>query len=167
MTRRGSLVYYLAAWAVGCFAITLMLWVKDLIALGSAAFARNISFELIGLYFYSCLCGAFVTLFGAFVLRRIMATVKSPTAVHWIVTGAIVAAVSVEGFSRVGNYLEPLVSRRHGGIEAASFLLFLGAQAIVDRGWWLVIPAGAMTAYVLYRIDRVFQPRVEEADANA
>ena len=32
MTRRGTLAYYLAAWVIGCFVISLLQWIGEAVA---------------------------------------------------------------------------------------------------------------------------------------
>jgi hypothetical protein len=166
MTRRGSLAYYLAAWVIGCFSITVALWIRELIVHGFDS-PGGYAFVLLGLSFYSLIFGAFLALLGGFLLRNLMNAVKGATAMHWVAAGAMLAPVMVVGTNWVANSLVPFVLTDLPPLvkiyQAGEFFLFLGAQTIVEKGWWLSIPAGAATAYPLYRIERAFAPKEASA----
>jgi len=40
-------------------------------------------------------------------------------------------------------------------------LLTYGPKTVVEAGWWLAIPAGAATAYLLSHVQRAFGPQAE------
>lgn len=166
MTRRGSLAYYLAAWVIGCFSITVAVWIRELVVHGFDS-PGSYAFMLLGFSFYSLIFGAFLALLGGFLLRKLMRAVKGATAVHWVAAGALLAPAMVVGVDRVANYSVGLVPTNVPPLikvyQACQFFLFLGARTIVERGWWLSIPAGAATAYPLYRIERAFAPKKASA----
>jgi hypothetical protein len=44
MTRRGSLIYYLAAWALGCFFMVVVVWCWDLTTVSRQDLVREADF---------------------------------------------------------------------------------------------------------------------------
>jgi len=153
MTRSGSLAYYLTAWICGCFFMSLSVWTKDLFGVAANnAFSTRSVFGLIFFYFYGLVFGAIAALTGAFLLRRVMAALKCMTASHWAVAGAILAPAVIAILGLWG---------RHVGIDEQSGMrvvriITFGPKIVVEAGWWLAIPAGATTAYLLCRVQRAF-----------
>ena len=152
MTRRGSLIYYLAAWALGCFFMVVVVWCDDLLQAASPDRLREATEGFLTLIVYGYLFGAPTALLFGLLLRRIMLALKCKTPLHWALVGAILAPslVGALGFA----------SRRAAGLLAQEYatvlFLFVGPEAILRLGWWLAIPAGAATAYYLGRIERAF-----------
>jgi hypothetical protein len=117
-------------------------------------------------YFFSLMLGFVPTLFIAFLLRHAAALLGRQNVAIWIVAGAIIPAslvAIVGGWARnamavphSGTFPEALVSALAGGLVLAS-----------AEGWWLTVPAGAATAYILYRIDRAFAPQSSPSDQAA
>jgi len=155
MTRRGSLIYYLSAWILGCFFMSLAIWIRD--AAGSNALFVSVRrfdsiFGLIFFYFYGLILGAFAAMLGAFSLRRIMRALKCKTPSHWAVAGAILMPVVVVTLGWLERRFDVTL---HPG-ERLMTLLTLGPKTVLEAGWWLAVPAGAVTAYLLGRIERAF-----------
>jgi hypothetical protein len=156
MTRSGSLAYYLTAWICGCFFMSLIVWVRDLFgATADNAFSTHSVFGLIFFYFYGLVFGAVAALVGGFLLRRVMTALKCKTPSHWAVAGAILAPAVIAVLGLWG---------RHVGIDGQSGMRALriitfGPKIVVETGWWLAIPAGAATAYLLCRVQRAFAPQ--------
>jgi hypothetical protein len=156
MTRRGSLAYYLAAWICGCFFMTVAICIKDRNALAGANFSAAV--RLMYFYFFSLILGFVPVLLIAFLLRHAAALLGRQNVAIWIAAGAIIPAslIAIVGawarnamaLTHSGPFPEVLVSALTGGLVLAS-----------AEGWWLAIPVGAATAYVLYRIDRAFAPQ--------
>jgi hypothetical protein len=157
MTRRGSLIYYLAAWALGCFFLVLAVWCENLILVSSQDLMREATEGFLTLIVYGYLFGAPTALLFGLLLRRIMLALKCRTPMHWALAGAILAPLVVVALG-VG-------SRRAGMVLPTNYasLLFplLGAEAVLRAGWWLTIPAGFATGYYLGRIQRAFAPVAE------
>jgi hypothetical protein len=159
MTQRGSLIYYLTAWICGCFFMSLAIWTKDLwgAVTGPSSRSRE-AFGVLFFYFYGLVFGALAVLIGAFLLRRIMTLLKCKNPMHWAVAGAILAPLLIGGLGAwgaragAGQRLEP---------RLLSFLL-LGPTMVVQAGWWLAIPAGAATGFLLCRVQRAFAPQPGE-----
>ena len=55
MTRRGSLIYYLAAWALGCFFMVLAVWFQNLILISSQDLMREATEGFLTLIVYGYL----------------------------------------------------------------------------------------------------------------
>ena len=152
MTRRGSLIYYLAAWALGCFFMVSVVWCRAMIGVPSQDFWREGAKGFLLLMMYGYLFGAPIALLYGLVLRRIMVALKCKTPLHWATVGALLAPVVIVALSYGSRSAARVLPR-----EYASLLFpLVGAEAILHVGWWLTIPAGAATAYYLGRIQRAF-----------
>ena len=153
MTRRGSLIYYLAAWALGCFFMVLVLWCaaefwgfsREILSGGAEGFLAFI--------FYGYLVGAPTALLFGLLLRRIMMALKCRTPMHWAIAGGILAPLLVVVLAAV---CRSAASHVPPAYYAAAVYPVAAAQAIVEVGWWLTIPAGFATGYYLGRIQRAF-----------
>jgi hypothetical protein len=157
MTRRGSLIYYLAAWALGCFFMVLAVWCQNMILTSSRDLMREATEGFLTLIVYGYLFGAPTALLFGLLLRRIMSALKCKTPMHWAIAGAILAPLVVVALgigSRRAAHLLP------SDYEAILFPL-VGAENVLRAGWWLPIPAGAATGYYLGRIQRAFAPQPE------
>ena len=156
MTRSGSLAYYLTAWICGCFFMSLAVWTKDLFGTtADNAFSAHSIFGLIFFYFYGLVFGAIAALVGAFLLRRVMAALKCITPGHWAIAGAMLAPVVLTILGLWGRHIG---MGERNGISFLRIVLY-GPKIVVDTGWWLAIPAGAATAYLLCRVQRAFAPQ--------
>src|SRR5580700_11142079 len=162
MTRRGSLIYYLAAWALGCFFMVVVVWCDDMILVSSQDRLREATEGFLTLIVYGYLFGAPTALLFGLLLRRIMLALKCKTPLHWAVEGAILAPLVVVTLG-IGSRRAALVLPANC---AALLFPFVGSEAVLRVGWWLAIPAGATTAYYLGRIQRAFAP-VADTTASA
>lgn len=165
MTRRGSLVYYLAAWILGCFFMSTSIWIKDLWGPPLMQMGSRQAFGMLLFYVYSLSFGASTALLGAFLLRRLMALLKCKTPAHWAGVGAILAPVLIGILGTWGRH----ASSGTGSRPAPRLLAFVtfGPMTVLEAGWWLAVPAGAATAYLLCRIHRAFLPEPQEPPSNA
>ena len=159
MTRRGSLIYYLAAWALGCFFMVLAVWCQNLIFTPSQDWMRAATEGFLTLIVYGYLFGAPTALAFGLLLRRIMLALKCKTPLHWAVGGAILAPLLV-GALVMGSRRAALALP---GEYASLLEQFVGSEAVLRSGWWLTIPAGFATGYYLGRIQRAFAPQPEPA----
>jgi hypothetical protein len=156
MTRSGSLAYYLTAWICGCFFMSLAVWARDLFgATADNAFSSHSAFGLIFFYFYGLVFGAIAAIAGAFLLRRIMTALKCITPSHWAVAGAILAPIVI---AILGVWGKRIGTEGQGGMRALRAITY-GPMTVFEAGWWLPIPAGAATAYLLCRVQRAFAPQ--------
>jgi len=154
MTRRGSLVYYLSAWILGCFFMSAGVWIKD--QWGFVKISRSVP-EISGLLFftfYGLILGAVPALIVGFLLRKVASLLKCKTPAHWAIFGAILLPLLV-------GALETLLRLAPATGERAEWILSWftsGPHIVIITGWWLAIPAGAITGYFLGRIQRAFAP---------
>jgi hypothetical protein len=163
MTRRGTLVYYLSAWILGCFFMSVLVWIKDTY---SSTFNHPFSDFALGLlyfYFFGLICGALTSLLAAFLLRQTMSALKCKTPSHWAVAGAIITLLVIEVLGMWGRYI---AVHQRGGMGLLEALTF-GAKTVLDAAWWLAILAGAITAYFLCRIQRAFAPQQTAVSVSA
>jgi hypothetical protein len=154
MTRRGTLVYYLSAWILGCFFISLLVWIKDTFFATSTYRFADFAFGLLYFYFFGLIAGAFAALLGGFLLRRIMIALKCKTPSHWALVGAILMPAVIFLLGTWGRH----VAVRQGQTRLVELITF-GPKTVLDASWWLSIPAGAATAFLLCRIQRAFVPQ--------
>ena len=153
MTRRGSLVFYLAAVVVGCFCLTVALWLGGILGTYSLASELHGVPGFLRLYFLGLIFGTFYAVLFAWLLRRLMTRFKCTSAWQWISVGAILPTVLIWV---LGSF------ERIPWVRASVVGLFLaGPSAITQFGGWQAIPAGTATAYVLYLIHRAFEPLAE------
>ena len=165
MTRRGSLIYYLTAWICGCFFMSFAFWIQDLWQFPTVSQRSRDVFGVLFFYFYGLIFGGLAVLIGAFLLRRIMALLKCKTPIHWALAGAILAPALIGALGAWGLRVEN--KQQSIGAWLLSFLL-VGPMMVVRAGWWLAIPAGAATGYLLCRVQRAFAaPQPEAPAANS
>jgi hypothetical protein len=159
MTRRGSLIYYLAAWALGCFFMVLAVWCQNMIVTSSQDLLREATEGFLTLIVYGYLFGAPTALLFGLLLRRIMLALKCKTPMHWAVAGAIVAPLVVVALE-LGSRRATLPLPANYAVLLSQFVV---SGAVLRAGWWLTIPAGFATGYYLGRIQRAFAPQPETA----
>jgi hypothetical protein len=162
MTRRGSLIYYLSAWILGCFFMSLAIWIKDSIGPTQGLTSARSAFGLIFFYFYGLILGALATIVAAFLLRRLMLALKCKTPSHWAITGAVLTPAIAGVLGWLGRRAD---LAGHSGQLLT--LLTTGPKVVLEAAWWLAIPAGAATAYLLCRIERAFATQPEPPKATA
>jgi hypothetical protein len=156
MTRRGSIAYYLAAWACGCVAMSALLWLNERLAGAGLLSAGGQDFLLVT--FDALIFGAVPALLGGFALRHLAQALRFEHAWQWIVAGGALAPTLFAFLSWLARTLE----RSPWGMVGARDFLFLGAETVMRAGWGLAIPAGAFTALILYRTNLAFSARNQE-----
>jgi len=157
MTRRGSLIYYLSAWILGCFFMSLAIWIKDLWGATRMSSGLREAFGIMFFYFYGLVLGALPALIFGFLLRKIAALLKCKTAWHWAIYGAILTPLLVGALGNLGPRLGSVAG---GGWRALDWFTS-GPHIALACGWWLAIPVGAITAFLLCRIQRAFAPETQ------
>lgn len=159
MTRRGSLIYYLSAWILGCFFISLLIWIKDMYAAKLDHPLAGFAVGLLSFSFFGLVSGAPTALIISFLLRRLMSALRCKTPAHWALAGGILAPIVIAIFGTWGRHIsmEP-----PGGARLLGLLTF-GPKTVLEAGWWLAIPAGAGTAFLLCRIERAFAAPTQTA----
>src|SRR4051812_12342170 len=142
MTRRGTLAYYLAAWVVGCFVVSLMAAI--FVDPGAESAPVDGPARLLILYFLALLYGAADILLFAFLLRRVMRLFSSYNLIIWMIAGAVLGAAAVRILLGAGDALvgmSPLTGR---GLISFFLLMFWTApNALRLAGIWQAPVAGA------------------------
>lgn len=154
MTRRGSLIYYLTAWILGCFFMSLSVWTKDMWGAARLSSGMREAFGVLFFNFYGLVFGALSALIGGFLLRRVAALLKCRTPFHWAIFGAALAPALIGVLGTWGRHMD---LAGHPGFRLLSLLTF-GPKTVLEAGWWLAIPAGAATGYFLGKVQRAFDP---------
>jgi hypothetical protein len=162
MTRHGTLAYYLAAWVIGCFIVSLLVWV---IAVASGQPPRAAT--LLEMYFFALVFGAPDALLFAFVLRRIMRWWGTHSLWLWLVAGAGVGFALIMLLAEANtawiNWNAPVTGAIHFFLEA----LLAAPSALRYGGLWQVPIEGAAMAAVLCLVDRAFNPAAGVSGAAA
>lgn len=166
MTRDGSLAYYLAAWACGCFFMSVSLWLTFTIHPGHYnSIAQPGAVQNFWLFcFFGWVLGAGTSILGAFLLRRLAHMLRLRSVTAWMALGSGLIVLLVISLGEMAKWFAPSPT-----VLAALFgyALLQAPATILEAGWWLSIPAGALTALILYRVDRAFSPQVQDAGPAA
>jgi hypothetical protein len=155
MTRRGSLVYYLASWICGGFFLTIAMFLEERarpVEMGIGPSGAGAA--ILTTYFLVLIFGAFLSLLFAFLLRRIMGWMHAERLWEWVSIGVILAlpmAWGVRWASRVTDTIG-----LQGVARQFAVFLFLGVRGIAERHVLLALPVAALTAAVLFLIHRAF-----------
>lgn len=162
MTRHGSLAYYLAAWVCGCFFMPICLLGTPNFPGSASEVPLNVLLRIPFSYFLALMFGAFSSLLFGFLLRRISRWLALSRTWQWLLAGAILAPILI---ALIGSIF--LLPHR----RPMYFLLFIdyAPYSIISGGIgfvWRVIPAGAATAWVLFRIHRAFALPIDGAREN-
>jgi hypothetical protein len=148
MTRSGSIAYYLAAVVCGSFFFTLAHFLIGTEKGSDPDWARAFLFA----FFLGTIFMCIPQILAAFVLRRLAGPLRWTKSWHWAIGGAgvfllvlIVLGIAGAAFDRVA-----------GGSRIASLGPFVFGQATMRSGIWQTLSAGALTALVLYSVQRAF-----------
>lgn len=158
MTRQGTLAYYLAAWVIGCFIVSLLVWG---IAVASGQPPRAAT--LLEMYFFALVFGAVDALLFAFLLRRVMRWWGTHALGPWLAAGAGVGFALVlllaEANSAWIGWNAPVNGSIHFFLDALlAAPSALRYQGLRYGGLWQVPIEGAAMAAVLCLVDRAFNP---------
>lgn len=159
MTRRGSLAYYFAAIVVGCFAATVGFFYFGTLP-GFHGSMRSFSAkDFFLMYFVSLPLGAVSALLFGFLLRRLAAAWRLRHALAWMGLGAVLGAGLTLVLGEMMETATRILSGGSAGFRLLAVLVYLFfAQQLMLPIWGVMLPAGAVTALVLYAIDRAFEP---------
>jgi len=157
MTRRGTLAYYLAAWVIGCFIVSLLQWSGD-------AFAGMIepASDLLTSYFFSLVFGAAAILLFSFLLRRAMRLARTHNLWIWLLSGAVLGLVLM--LVLIGAQSKLLSIQTGEFAEILFGLVLKAADTLSGHNLWQAPVDGAVTALVLCLVDRAFTARNEGAE---
>lgn len=163
MTRRGSLAYYLAAWICGCFFMSASIWVKDMFGASLEAYSARGAGGLLLFSFYGLIFGAVSAFLGAFLLRMLARLARWELAWQWTLAGTVLAPLLLAALGAWGRHAQARPSAAPRWVS----LITYGPSVVLDAGIWLAIPAGAATAFILYRIHRAFVLQAVSAPSAA
>jgi hypothetical protein len=164
MTRRGTLAYYLAAWVIGCFVLSLLAWA---LAAPQEGVPLPAPARLLILYFLSLAYGAVDMLLFALLLRRAMRLWGTHSLWIWAPVGAAVGAALVRLLLWSGDLLVGASPQSGGGPLGYLLLTFWTApNALRLSGIWQAPVGGALTAAVLCLVDRAFNRPAEDNDVK-
>ncbi len=158
MTRRGSLVYYLASWICGGLFLTVAMYLQERAAPeGMGIGPTGAGAAIITTYFLVLIFCAFLSFVFAFLLRLSMDWLHAESLWQWVLAGVILSLPMAWGV-RWASRATDAAGLQGAGRQIAVFL-FLGARGIAENHPLLGLPVAALTAAVLFLIHRAFRRR--------
>ncbi len=155
MTRRGSLAFYMTAVIVGSF---FMSATYHVFALATGAPLDHPFRDYFFAYFLTVMLSMLPLLLMAFVLRRLAIAFRWSVPWPWMLCGAALFLALVQALGRLGVALQSdrlVVEWWRMGL---TFLL-AGPMLAILQPFWLPLPAGTATAFLLYRVHRAFDAK--------
>jgi hypothetical protein len=167
MTRRGSIVYYLAALVVGSFFLAGAYQLRWLgMPLSSAERARGRLYD----YFFGLVFAACTLLLSAYFLRKVTSWLGLKNVWLWVSAGAGVTLATVWTLGGLGTLLLFRMDLPSFLLLPLFYALVGPAMLLKEPFWlplWLPILTGAPTAFVLYKIHRAFEPPMKPVSLDA
>jgi hypothetical protein len=161
MTRRGSLVYYLASWICGGLFLTVAMYLQERASPeGMGIGPSGAGAAIIMTYFLVLTFCAFLSFVFAFLLRLSMIWLRAENLWQWVLAGMILSLPLTWGVRWASHATD--VAGLEGAARQVAVLLFLGLRGIAERHPLLGLPAAALNAAVLFLIHRAF---IEKADS--
>jgi hypothetical protein len=155
MTRRGSLVYYLASWICGGLFLTVAMYLQERASpQGMGMGPTGAGAAIITTYFLVLVFCAFLSVVFAFFLRLSMHLLHAESFWQWVLAG-IVLSIPMVWAVRLASRLMDSSGVEGVGREIA-VLLFLGVRGIAENHPLLGLPVAALNASVLFLIHRAF-----------
>jgi hypothetical protein len=162
MTRRGSLVYYLASWICGGLFLTIAMFIRETVSpAGMGIGPSGAGAAIIMTYFLVLIYCAFLSLLFAFLLRRLMGWLHAEKIWEWALAGmglTLPMAWAVRWASRATDAIE-----LQGAGRQLAIFLFVGVRGIAERHVLLALPVAAATSAVLFLIHRAFSREPESS----
>jgi hypothetical protein len=160
MTRRGSLVYYLASWIIGCFFLTVAMYVQERAAPeGIGIGPSGAGAAILTTYFLVLVFCAFLSVVFAFLLRLSMGWLKAQSVWQWVLAGAILSIPMTWGVRWASRAAD--TAGLEGAARQIAVFLFLGVRGIAEHHPLLGVPVAGLTAAVLFLIHRAFAQKSE------
>ena len=160
MTRRGSLVYYLASWICGGLFLTVVMYLQERASPeGMGIGPTGAGVEIIMTYFLVLVFCAFLSFVFAFLLRLSMVWLRSEKLWQWVLAGAILSLPMAWGVRWASHATD--AAGLEGAARQIAVLLFLGVRGIAEHHPLLGLPAAALNAAVLFLIHRAFAEKAE------
>ncbi len=156
MTRRGSLVYYLASWICGGFFLTIAMFLQEKASpQGMGIGPSGAGAAILTTYFLVLIFCAFLSIVFAFFLRLSMGWLHAEKLWEWALAGIVLSLPMTWGV-RWASRLTDSAGLQGLGQQVAVFL-FLGVRGIAEHHGLLGLPVAAVTAAVLFLIHRAFK----------
>lgn len=160
MTRRGSLVYYLASWICGGLFLTVAMYLQERASPeGMGIGPSGAGAAIITTYFLILVFCAFLSVVFAFFLRLSMRWLHAENLWQWVLAGVILSIPMTWGVRWASHVSD--AAGLQGAAYQVAVLLFLGVRGIAERHPLLGLPAAGLNAAVLFLIHRAFAEKVE------
>jgi hypothetical protein len=160
MTRRGSLVYYLASWICGGLFLTIAMYLQERASPEGMGFGPSgAGAAILTTYFLVLIFCAFLSVVFAFLLRLLMDWLHAESIWQWALAGVVLSIPMTWGV-RLASRATDAAGLQGAGRQIA-VLLFLGVRGIAERHALLGLPVAALTAAVLFLIHRAFAQKTE------
>jgi hypothetical protein len=160
MTRRGSLVYYLASWICGGLFLTIAMYLQERAspaAMGIGPTGAGV--EIITTYFLVLVFCAFLSVVFAFLLRLCMDWLRAERLWQWALGGIVLSLPMTWGVRWASRATD--AAGLQGAGRQVAVLLFLGVRGIAENHPLLGLPVAALTAAVLFLIHRAFGQKAD------
>jgi hypothetical protein len=160
MTRRGSLVYYLASWICGGLFLTVAMYLQERASPeGMGIGPTGAGAAIITTYFLVLVFGAFLSVVFAFVLRHCMDWLRAESLWQWGLAGVVLSVPMTWGVRWASRATD--AAGLQGAARQIAVLLFLGVRGIAENHPLLGLPVAALNAAVLFLIHRAFTQKAE------
>ena len=160
MTRRGSLVYYLASWICGGLFLTVAMYLREQASPeGMGIGPSGAGAAIIMTYFLVLVFCAFLSFVFAFLLRLCMDWLHAKNLWQWVLAGVILSLPMTWAVRWASSTTD--AAGLQGAGRQIAVLLFLGVRGIAERHPLLGLPAAALNAAVLFLIHRAFAEKAE------
>ena len=160
MTRRGSLVYYLASWICGGFFLTVVMFLQERASpQGMGIGPSGAGAAILTTYFLVLIFCAFLSLVFAFLLRLSMGWLHAERLWQWALAGVVLSLPMTWGV-RWASRVTDSAGLQGAGRQIAVFL-FLGVRGIAEHHALLGLPVAALTSSLLFLIHRAFERKAE------
>jgi hypothetical protein len=155
MNRRGIATYYLAAWICGSTFASAAIWLRNR---GAASSVLNASPAGAGFFFF-CFVGLILgfvpALLEAFLLWLAARAFHLRGWLPWAIAGMVVAVGATAALGYVGGGASPGAGGHEEKLHALE-MLTQGPALLIAGGWWMPAVPGALTGFVLSRIESAF-----------
>ena len=161
MTRRGSLVYYLASWICGGLFLTIAMYLQERASPeGMGMGPAGAGAAILTTYFLVLIFCAFLSVVFAFFLRLFMDWLRAEKLWQWAVAGVILSLPLTWGVRWASRITD--AAGLQGAARQIAVFLFLGVRGIAEHHALLGLPVAALNAAVLFLIHRAFAQKAEQ-----
>jgi hypothetical protein len=163
MTRRGSLVYYLASWICGGLFLTVAMYLQERASPeGMGIGPTGAGAAIITTYFLVLIFCAFLSVVFAFLLRLSMVWLHAERVWQWALAGAVLSLPMTWGVRWASRATD--AAGVQGAAQQIAVFLFLGVRGIAEHHPLLGLPAAAVNAAVLFLVHRAFSQKIEPSN---